>query len=104
MLETKAMVTKHLKTGVTGLLIETEMENSKCVQWGHCCLDLSDAYQTSVPDSGVNRWKRQQQTDNGNDKTRPCGKQGVWPLLPDTVTDPSKGQRANRAGSWGSVT
>jgi hypothetical protein len=26
------------------------------------------------------------------------------PLLPDTVTDPSKGQRANRAGSWGSVT
>ena len=62
-LETIAMGTKHLKTGVTGLLVETEMEKFKCVQCGHCCLDLSDAYQTSVPESDVKRWKREQRFD-----------------------------------------
>ncbi|UCF90986.1 MAG: hypothetical protein JSW39_22295, partial [Desulfobacterales bacterium] len=45
----KASVTKHPKTGLTGLVIETGMEKFKCVQCGHCCLNLSDAYQTSVP-------------------------------------------------------
>jgi Fe-S-cluster containining protein len=59
----KANVAKHPKTGVTGLLVETEMEKFNCVQCGHCCLDLSDAYQTSVPDSDVKRWKRERRFD-----------------------------------------
>jgi len=59
----KASVAKHPKTGVNELLIETEMEKFKCVQCGHCCLNLSDAYQTSVPDSDIKRWKREQRFD-----------------------------------------
>jgi Fe-S-cluster containining protein len=59
----KSSVAKHPKTGVTGLLVETEMEKFKCVQCGHCCLDLSDAYQTSVPDSDLTRWEREQRFD-----------------------------------------
>ena len=52
----KASVAKHPKTGATGLLVETEMEKFKCVQCGHCCLDFSDAYQTSVPETDMRRW------------------------------------------------
>ena len=59
----KASVAKHPKTGATGLLVETEMEKFKCVQCGHCCLDLSGAYQTSVPDSDVTRWESEQRFD-----------------------------------------
>lgn len=56
-------VSKHPGTGVAGLLIETEMENFECVQCGRCCLDLSDAYQTSIPDSDVSRWDRENRYD-----------------------------------------
>ncbi len=59
----QASVAKHPKTGVAGLLVETEMEKFKCVQCGHCCLDLSDAYQTSVPETDIKRWKREQRFD-----------------------------------------
>lgn len=59
----KASVAKHPKTGVTGLLVETEMEKFNCTQCGHCCLDLSGAYQTSVPESDIKRWKREQRFD-----------------------------------------
>jgi Fe-S-cluster containining protein len=59
----KASVAKHPKTSAIGLLIETEMEKFKCVQCGHCCLDLSDAYQTSVPESDIKRWRREQRFD-----------------------------------------
>jgi Fe-S-cluster containining protein len=59
----KASVAKHPKTGVAGLLVETEMEKFKCVQCGHCCLDLSGAYQTSVPETDIKRWKREQRFD-----------------------------------------
>ena len=59
----KASVTNYPVTGVTGILVETEMEKFKCVQCGHCCLDLSDAYQTSVPDSDVKRWKHKNRSD-----------------------------------------
>ena len=59
----KASVAKHPKTGVIGLLVETEMEKFKCVQCGHCCLELSGAYQTSVPNSDVKRWRREQRFD-----------------------------------------
>jgi len=59
----KASVAKHPKTGVTGLLVETEMEKFKCVRCDHCCLDLSDAYQTSVPETDIKRWRREQRFD-----------------------------------------
>ena len=59
----KASVAKHPESAATGLLVETEMEKFKCVQCGHCCLDLSDAYQTSVPESDIKRWKREQRFD-----------------------------------------
>jgi Fe-S-cluster containining protein len=58
-----ATVAKHQKTGANGLLIKTEMEKFKCVQCGHCCLDLSDAYQTSVPDSDIIRWELENRYD-----------------------------------------
>ena len=59
----KSCVTNHPETGVIRLLIETEMEKFKCVQCGHCCLDLPDAYQTSALDSDIRRWKRENRTD-----------------------------------------
>ena len=59
----QANVAKHPKTGVSGLLVETEMEKFKCVQCGHCCLNLSDAYQTSVPETDIKRWNREQRFD-----------------------------------------
>jgi len=59
----KASVAKHPKTGVYGLLVETEMEKFKCVQCGHCCLNLSGAYQTSVPETDIKRWNREQRFD-----------------------------------------
>lgn len=59
----KASVAKHPGTGADGLLIETEMEKFKCAQCGHCCLELPDAYQTSVLDSDVKRWKHENRTD-----------------------------------------
>lgn len=58
-----ATVAKHQKTGANGLLIKTEMEKFKCVQCGHCCLYLSDAYQTSVPDSDIMRWELENRYD-----------------------------------------
>ncbi|MGD8891326.1 MAG: YkgJ family cysteine cluster protein [Desulfobacterales bacterium] len=59
----QASVARHPKTGVTGLLVETEMEKFECIQCGHCCLNLSGAYQTSVPESDIKRWKREQRFD-----------------------------------------
>jgi Fe-S-cluster containining protein len=59
----KASVSRHLKTSIAGLLVETEMEKFRCVQCGHCCLDLSGAYQTSVPDSDLTRWESEQRFD-----------------------------------------
>ncbi|WP_020590041.1 YkgJ family cysteine cluster protein [Desulfobacter curvatus] len=57
------MVEKHPETGAKGLLIETEMEKFKCVQCGHCCINLSDAYETSVPDLDVSRWQDEKRYD-----------------------------------------
>jgi len=59
----KANVANHPETGVSGLIVETEMEEFECVQCGNCCLNLSDAYQTSVPDSDVKRWENENRTD-----------------------------------------
>ena len=59
----RARVAGHPETGVTGLLVETEMEKFQCVQCGHCCMNLSGAYQTSIPDADVKRWKREHRYD-----------------------------------------
>jgi len=59
----KANVADHPETGFPGLIVETEMEKYECVQCGNCCLNLSDAYQTSVLDSDVKRWRRENRTD-----------------------------------------
>jgi Fe-S-cluster containining protein len=59
----RATAAKHPETGVTRLLIETEMEKFECVQCGHCCLELPDAYQASVPDSDVLRWEQENRDD-----------------------------------------
>jgi Fe-S-cluster containining protein len=32
-------------------------ENFKCKQCGHCCLNLSDAFQTSVSQKDVDMWR-----------------------------------------------
>jgi Fe-S-cluster containining protein len=58
-----AKVAGHPKTDGTGILVETGMEKFECIQCGHCCLDLSDAYETSVPDSDVLRWERENRYD-----------------------------------------
>ncbi|WP_319575168.1 YkgJ family cysteine cluster protein [uncultured Desulfobacter sp.] len=59
------MVEKHPETGVKGL--ETDLmemaQKFKCVQCGHCCINLSDAYQTSVPDFDVSRWQYEKRYD-----------------------------------------
>ena len=59
----RADVAKDPGGGEIGLLIETEMEKFRCVQCGHYCLALSDASQTSVPDSDVLRWERENRYD-----------------------------------------
>ena len=59
----KANVADHPGTGFPGLLVETEMEKFECVQYGNCCLNLSDAYHTSAADSDVKSWRRQNRTD-----------------------------------------
>ena len=59
----KVNVTMHPKALEIGLLVETEMEKFECIQCGHCCLELSGAIQTSVPDSDVKRWKCEQRFD-----------------------------------------
>jgi len=59
----KSKVTMHPKTNEIGLMVETEMEKFKCIQCGHCCLELPEAYQTSVPDYDVKRWEREQRFD-----------------------------------------
>ena len=35
----------------------------KCKQCGNCCLDLNDAFQTSVSDEDVKMWKREKRFD-----------------------------------------
>ena len=46
-----------------GIWVETEMENFKCKQCGHCCINLSDAYCNSVLDQDINRWKLENRYD-----------------------------------------
>ncbi|MCF8143139.1 MAG: YkgJ family cysteine cluster protein [Deltaproteobacteria bacterium] len=58
----KAMPGKG-RNGEPGIYVETEMEKFQCVQCGHCCRDLSDAFCTSVDTEDINRWKREKRWD-----------------------------------------
>ena len=84
-----ANVAKHQKTGANGLLIKTEMEKFKCVQCGHCCLDLSDAYQTSVPDFDVIRWECENRYDILEWVDSFAGLNDIW-------VNPKTGESVNR--------
>jgi len=48
--------------GITGIWVETEMEKFRCIQCGHCCLEL-DAHNTSAQEEDVVRWKKEGRWD-----------------------------------------
>jgi len=49
--------------GKPGLRVESEMEKFQCLQCGHCCLDLYDAFCTTVNIEDINRWKDEDRWD-----------------------------------------
>ena len=51
------------RDGKPGIHVETEMERFQCVQCGQCCLDLLDAFCTSVDIEDIRRWKREDRWD-----------------------------------------
>ena len=51
------------RDGRPGIHVETEMEKFQCVQCGQCCLDLLDAFCTSVDIEDIRRWKREDRWD-----------------------------------------
>jgi len=85
----KATVAIHPETGETGIIIETEMEKFDCIQCGHCCLELHDAYQTSVPDSDVLRWEREDRYDILERVDLFAGLNDIW-------ISPKSGEPVNR--------
>jgi Fe-S-cluster containining protein len=46
-----------------GIWVETEMENFRCIQCGHCCLELSDAYSTNAYEEDIVRWEKEMRWD-----------------------------------------
>ncbi len=53
----KTYVDKKQGGNLSGIWVKTEMENFKCIQCGHCCLNLSDAYTTDADERDMTRWK-----------------------------------------------
>jgi Fe-S-cluster containining protein len=49
--------------GEDGIWVETEMEKFQCTRCGHCCLELLDAYCTSVDIEQVQRWRKEDRWD-----------------------------------------
>lgn len=49
--------------GESGIWVETEMENFHCVQCGNCCLNLSDAFSSSVDMAEISRWRSEERWD-----------------------------------------
>jgi hypothetical protein len=47
----------------TGFWVETEMEKYQCIQCGHCCLDLYDAFCTSAYEEDLVRWEEEGRWD-----------------------------------------
>jgi len=52
-----------VRNGEPTIRVETEMEKFQCVQCGHCCLDLFDAYCTTVNIEDINRWQKEDRWD-----------------------------------------
>ena len=46
-----------------GIWVETEMEDFRCIQCGHCCLHLADSYCTSAYEEDIVRWKEEGRRD-----------------------------------------
>ena len=46
-----------------GIWGETEMEKFKCIQCGHCCLNMNDAYATSAYEEDIARWEEEKRWD-----------------------------------------
>lgn len=46
-----------------GIWVETEMENFRCIQCGHCCLKLSGAYSTNAYEKDMVRWEKERRWD-----------------------------------------
>nr|WP_319397012.1 YkgJ family cysteine cluster protein [uncultured Desulfobacter sp.] len=84
-----AKVARHPKTDNIGILIETGMEKFKCIQCGHCCIDLPDAIETSVPDSDVLRWERENRYDILDWVVPFAGLNDIW-------IDPKTGEPVDR--------
>lgn len=51
------------KKAEPGIRVETEMEKFQCIQCGHCCLALFDAYCTTVDIEDIHRWKNEGRCD-----------------------------------------
>jgi Fe-S-cluster containining protein len=49
--------------GESGVLVETEMEKFRCVQCGNCCLNLPDAFATTVDAAEIERWRYEGRMD-----------------------------------------
>ena len=47
----------------TGIWVETEMENFDCIQCGHCCLNLTDAFCTTTYEEDILRWMEEGRSD-----------------------------------------
>jgi Fe-S-cluster containining protein len=48
--------------GITGIWVETEMEKFRCIQCGHCCLEL-DAYSTTAHEEDILKWQKEGRWD-----------------------------------------
>jgi predicted CopG family antitoxin len=46
-----------------GIWVETEMEKYQCIQCGHCCLNLYDAFCTSAYEEDMIRWEEEGRWD-----------------------------------------
>ena len=46
-----------------GIWVETEMEKYRCIQCGHCCLNLTDAFCTSAHEEDMVRWEEEGRRD-----------------------------------------
>jgi len=49
--------------GDAGIWVETEMERFRCIQCGHCCLELADSYCTNAYEEDIVRWEKEGRWD-----------------------------------------
>ncbi|MBI5446724.1 MAG: YkgJ family cysteine cluster protein [Deltaproteobacteria bacterium] len=78
--------------GEPGLWVHTEMEKFRCLQCGHCCRGLGDAFATSADMDDVDRWEREGRFDIlewVDLRLRDVGMMDLW-------IDPATGDEATR--------